>query len=105
MSTFWTGVIILVLALELVRIAISTGVLLYVLRGLARQWANEERQPATKPSAVRHHQHEVLRPAVLDAVRGAMDEVATDRADQEVDRAIVELDRYMQTLVEERSSV
>src|SRR5688500_12173040 len=95
-STLWVGIVVIVSFLELVRIALSTYVLLHILESRPlRQQGEEPGQAArslrTAPARARR---EALLDQTLVALRGAMDEVAHGRSGPNVERAITALDDY-----------
>jgi hypothetical protein len=95
-SQFWVGVIVVVLMLELVRIGISTAVLVHVLTsGVFRRpdEADGKASGGRESPALRVRREAALSPT-LEAVRGAMDEVAEARPGPGVQRAIDALDDY-----------
>ena len=102
--TLWTGIIVIVIILEVVRIGMSTFVLLHLLesRSLRRHGEGDDQARRSLLAAPARARREALLDPTLTALRQAMDEVATGRAGAGVDRAIAALDRYALTLVEER---
>ena len=102
--TLWIGIVTIVIILELVRIGMTTYVLVHLLESRALRRHNEEpgqvrRSLRTAPLRARR---EMLLDPTLTSLRAAMDEVATGRVGPGVERAIDALDRYALTLVEER---
>lgn len=94
---FWTGLIIIVLILELVRIALSSAVLIHVLRNAC---ISDDSGAASRPRPARGGQ-EILRQQTIMAVRGAMDEIAIEQPGEHTQRAVDSLGRYAETLVSE----
>jgi hypothetical protein len=95
-STLWIGIISIVCVLELVRIALSTYVLLHILD--SRQLRRQDEQPgqatrSLRSASFRARREELLDPTLL-ALRGAMDEVSRGRSGIQVERAIRALDDY-----------
>ena len=104
--TLWLGLAIVVGLLELIRIAMTTYVLLHILESRALRRHGEEAGQARRSlrSAPQRARREVLLDPTLTALRAAMDEVASGRAGPGTLRAIDALDRYARALVEERSA-
>jgi hypothetical protein len=95
-STLWVGIIVIVSALELVRIALSTYVLLQILESRPLRQHGEASGQAGRSlrTAAARARREALLDQTLVALRGAMDEVAHGRAGSNVERAIAALDDY-----------
>jgi hypothetical protein len=94
--TLWIGIIAVVVILEVIRIGMTTYVLLHLLESRALRRHGEERGLAARalravPARARR---EALLDPTLSALRQAMDDVAAGRSGTGVDRAIVALDRY-----------
>jgi hypothetical protein len=102
--TLWAGIIAIVCILEVVRIAMTTYVLLHLLesRSLRRDGEATGQASRSLASAPARARREALLDPTLTSLRQAMDEVVTGRAGPGVDRAIAALDRYALTLVSER---
>lgn len=103
-TTLWIGIIVIVCILEVVRIGMTTYVLVHLLESrLLRQHGEEGglARSSLKPAPSRARR-EALLDSTLTALRAAMDEVATGRAGLGVERAAEALDRYALTLVDER---
>ncbi len=100
--TLWTGIVVVIVILEIVRIAMTTYVLAHLLESRALRRHGEEAGQGVRSlrSARRRAEREALLDPTLTAIRQAMDDVALGRAGQSVDRAIEALDRYALTLVE-----
>lgn len=103
--TFWVGILCIVLFLELVRIAMTTWVLKYVLESASLRRPGEERHDVGRGfrSAAARGRREVLLDPTLVSLRGAMAEVSAGRPGPASERAIEALDRYAAALVEERA--
>ena len=104
-TTLWIGIIVIVCILEVVRIGMTTYVLVHLLESRALRRPDESeglarRSLRTAPARARR---EFLLAPTLTALRAAMDEVATGRSGAGVERAIAALDRYAMTLVDERT--
>lgn len=95
-SQFWIGVIIVVLILELVRIGISTAVLIHVLTSgvFRRPGEAKDKRSGERESPVLRVRREAALPPTMEAVRNAMDEVAAARPGPGVQQAIDALDHY-----------
>lgn len=104
--TFWVGIVIVVCILELVRIAMTTYVLLHILESNALHRHGEETGQARRSlrAAPLRARREALLDPTLGALRLAMDDVAAGRAGPGTARAIDALDRYARALVEERAA-
>ncbi len=102
--TLWIGIVVIVGILEVVRIGMTTYVLVHLLESRSLRREGEETGLARRSlqSAPLRAQREFLLDPTLTALRSAMDEVATGRAGPGIDRAIDALDRYALTLVDER---
>lgn len=94
---FWTGLIIIVLTLELVRIALSSAVLIHVLRN-AQSNTDAITDRASGPARGRQ---EMLRQQTIDALRGAMDEVTIQQPGDRTQLAVESIDRYTEALARE----
>jgi hypothetical protein len=103
--TLWIGIIIVVIVLEIIRIAMTTYVLLHILESshLRRHGENPGQAWRSLAAAPWRARREALLDPTLIALRAAMDEVAAGRAGPGTNRAIDALDRYARALVEERS--
>jgi hypothetical protein len=101
--TLWIGIIAIVCMLEVVRIAMTTYVLLHLLesRTLRRHGETPGQARRSLASAPARARREALLDPTLTALRQAMDEVATGRAGPSVDRAIAALDCYALVLAGE----
>lgn len=94
-SQFWIGVIVIVLMLELVRIGISTAVLVHVLTSdVFRRAGEEDRVRDERESHTLRARREAALAPTIDAVRSAMEEVAAARSGDGVQQAIDALDHY-----------
>ena len=103
-TTLWIGIVIIVCILEVVRIGMTTYVLVHLLESSALRRQGEDvglarRSLQSAPSRARR---EFLLDPTLTDLRAAMDEVATGRSGPGIERAIDALDRYALTLVDER---
>ena len=103
--TFWVGILCIVLFLELVRIAMTTWVLKYVLDSATPHRPGEERHDAGRGfrTAAARGRREALLDPTLRSLRGAMAEVAAGQAGSASSQAIDALDRYAAAVVEERA--
>lgn len=101
--TLWIGIIVIVCLLEVVRIGMTTYVLLHLLesRSLRRLGEDEGLARRALRSAPARARREFLLDSTLTSLRAAMDEVATGKAAAGVERAIDALDRYALALVDE----
>ena len=95
-SILWVGIVVIVCILELVRIAMSTYVLLHILESRPLRRHNEEPGQATRSlrSASSRARREALLDPTLLALRSALDEIGRDYSGAGVERAIKALDRY-----------
>ena len=102
--TLWIGIVVIICILELVRIGMTTYVLVHLLesRALRRPDEGEGLARRSLQSAPSRARREFLLDPTLIGLRAAMDEVATGRSGPGVERAIDALDRYALTLVDER---
>ena len=80
-ATLWVGIVVIVCILEVVRIALSTYVLLHILESQPLRKPGEEPGQATRSlrSASQRARREALLDPTLQALRGAMDEVGRVR--------------------------
>lgn len=103
--TFWVGILVIVIFLELIRIAMTTWVLKHILESAALRRPGEEAHAAGRGfrTAAARGRREVLLDPTLRSLRGAMAEVSAGRAGPASERAIEALDRYAAALVEERA--
>ena len=103
--TLWIGLVMVVGMLEVIRIAMSTYVLLHILesRSLRRRGEDIGQAGRSLRTAPLRARREALLDPTLTALRAAMDEVATGRAGPGTLRAIDALDHYARALVEERA--
>lgn len=103
-TTLWIGIIVIVCILEVVRIGMTTYVLVHLLesRSLRRPGEEEGLARRSLQSAPARARREFLLAPTLTGLRAAMDEVAAGRTGPGVERAIDALDRYALTLVDER---
>ena len=94
--TLWAGIIAIVILLELVRIGMTTYVLLHLLESCAlrRHGEGEGQARRSLRAAPNRARREVLLDPTLTALRTAMDEVAAGRSAAGVDAAVAALDRY-----------
>jgi hypothetical protein len=99
------GLFTIVLMLELIRIGITTWVLIYILESRPLRRPGESTGQASRGarSAPARHRREALMDPTLTALRGAMDEAALGTPGRETARAIEALDRYAAAIVDERS--
>ena len=104
--TLWTGIVVLIVILEVVRIAMTTYVLSHLLESRALRRHGEEVGQGVRSlrSSRRRAEREALLDPTLVAIRAAMDDVALGRAGSGVDQAIEALDRYAQVIVEPGAS-
>jgi len=102
--TFWLAIVIVVCILEVVRIGMTTYVLIHLLesRALRRHDEGEGLARQSLKAAPARARREFLLDPTLTGLRAAMDEVATGRSGPGVERAIEALDRYALALVNER---
>jgi len=99
-SILWIGTVVIVSILELIRISMSSYVLLHILESYALLRHGEEPGQGTRSlrsAPARAHRESLLAPTLL-ALRGAMDEVARGRPGPHVERAIAALDDYAAAL-------
>ncbi len=103
-TTLWIGIVVIVCILEVVRIGMTTYVLVHLLesRALRRQGEDEGLARRSLQSAPSRAQREFLLDPTLTGLRAAMDEVAMGRSGPGIERAIDAIDRYALTLVNER---
>lgn len=105
-ATLWIGIVAIVCLLELVRIAMSSYVLVHILESRQLRRGHEEPGLAARGHATRSQRarREALLDPTLLALRAAMDEVARGDAGEGVERAIGALDDYALALagIEER---
>lgn len=101
--TLWVGIIVIVCFLEVVRIGMTTYVLVHLLesRSLRRHGEKEGLARRSLQTAPARARREFLLDPTLTALRSAMDEVATGRTGPGIERAIDALDRYALALVDE----
>jgi hypothetical protein len=101
--TLWIGIVVIVIMLEVVRIGLTTYVLLHLLesRALRRHGEAEGAAQRSLRSAPARARREALLDPTLGALRAALDEVGAGRAGPGVERAIVALDRYAAALARE----
>jgi hypothetical protein len=102
--TLWIGIVVIVCILEMVRIGMTTYVLVHLLESRSLRRDGEETGLARRSlqSAPARARREALLDPTMNALRDAMDEVAAGRAGSGVERAIDALDRYALTLIDER---
>jgi hypothetical protein len=102
--TLWIGIVVIVCILEVVRIGMTTYVLVHLLesRSLRRQGEEVGIARRSLQAAPARARREFLLDPTLTSLRAAMDEVATGRSGPGVERAIEALDHYALTLVDER---
>lgn len=93
---FWTGLIIIVLTLEVVRIGLSSAVLIHVLRHADFNPGVDENSP--QPA---RGQREMLRQQTILALRGAMDEINAKSPGERTRLAAETIGLYAEALVEE----
>ncbi len=105
--TLWVGIVFVVMVLEVLRIGMTTYVLLHLLESSALRRHGEEPGQArrSRRSAPARARREALLDPTLLALRGAMDDVARGRPGSATQHAIAALDRYAEALVEERASI
>lgn len=99
-STLWVGIVVIVSILELIRISLSSYVLLHILNSyqlLRHGEAPGQGARSLRSASVRARREAPLDPTLL-ALRGAMDEVAQNRAGRYIERAIGALDEYAAVL-------
>jgi hypothetical protein len=103
-TTLWIGIVVIVCILEVVRIGMTTYVLVHLLESRALRRPDEDEGLARRSlqSAPARARREFLLDPTLTGLRAAMDEVAIGRSGPGVERAIDALDRYALTLVDER---
>lgn len=96
-SNFWVGVVAVVCALELVRIALSTYVLVHILKSRAIAAGRGPTLTARQTLEAREQQHrrEALAEPTLAALRDAMDELNRGRPGPRVRAAVAALDSYI----------
>lgn len=96
-ANFWQGVVAVVCMLELVRIALSTYVLVHILESRAIAVGRGPSLTARQTLEARDQQHrrEALAEPTLAALRGAMDELNGGRPGQRVREAVAALDSYI----------
>jgi hypothetical protein len=102
--TLWAGIIVIVCLLEVVRIGMTTYVLIHLLESRSLRRHGEEAghvRRSLENAPVRARREALLDPT-LTSLRAAIDEVTTGRAGTGVEQAIDALDRYALTLVDER---
>jgi hypothetical protein len=106
-STLWVGILTIVLMLELIRIGMTTWVLIHILESHPLRRPGESTGQVSRGvrSARARYHREALTDPTLTALRGAMDEVAIGRPGRETARAIEALDRYAAALVDEQAQV
>lgn len=104
--TLWVGIICIVIALEALRIALTTYVLLHILdsRALRRHGETAGQAGRSLRSAPARARREALADPTLLALRAAMDDLAARRAGPGVRRAVEALDRYARVMREEQES-
>lgn len=104
--TLWFGIVIIVCVLELLRIGMTTYVLLHLLQSGPLRRPSEDGRRASR--SLRTARSRARREALLDptlvALRAAMDEIALDRCGPSIDAAITALDRYAAALVQEHAA-
>jgi hypothetical protein len=102
--TLWTGLIVMVLMLEAIRIALTTYVLLQVLESRALRRAGETTGQAGRAlrSAPARARREALYDPTLAALRAALDEQSAGQSGVATQRAIAALDTYARALANER---
>jgi hypothetical protein len=102
--TLWTGLIVMVLMLEAIRIALTTYVLLQVLesRALRRSGETAGQAGRTLRSAPARAQREALYDPTLTALRAALDEQSAGHSGAATRRAVAALDTYVCALASER---
>jgi hypothetical protein len=94
--TLWIGIITVVIVLEVIRIGMTTYVLLHLLesRALRRHGEQEGLAARSLRAAPARARREALLDPTLLALRRAMDDVASNRSGPGVEQAITALDRY-----------
>jgi hypothetical protein len=102
--TLWTGLIVMVLMLEAIRIALTTYVLLQVLesRALRRSGESTGHAGRTLRSAPARARREALYDPTLAALRAALDEQSAGHSGVATRRAVAALDTYLRALANER---
>jgi hypothetical protein len=102
--TLWTGLIVMVLMLEAIRIALTTYVLVQVLESRALRRSGESAGQAGRAlrAAPARARREAMYDATLAALRGALDEQSAGVSGVATRRAIAALDDYAQALAAER---
>lgn len=103
--TFWVGIFVIIIFLELVRIALTTWVLKVILESATPRQVGDDRFGAGRGfrAAAARGRLEALLDPTLRSLRGAMTEVAAGRPGPATERAIEALDRYAAALVDERA--
>lgn len=96
-ANFWLGVVIVVCVLELIRIALSTYVLVHILESRALAAGHGEIRTARQSLAALEQQHkrEALVQPTLLALRAAMDELHQGAPGPRVQAAVAALDTYV----------
>jgi hypothetical protein len=102
--TLWTGIVVIVIMLEVVRIGITTYVLLHILDSRALRRPDEAPGQAGRSlrSARARARREALADPTLVALRAALDDVAARRRGAGAQAAVTALDRYIAALRDEQ---
>ena len=96
-ANFWIGVIVVVCVLELIRIGLSTFVLLHILERISSLSDTSAKLPV-RPTRLSHRgraKREMLVQPTLISIREAMDELNAGTPGTGVERAIAALDQFM----------